>query len=156
MITPLKRSILGLILCAATAAGATAPGLATSSAAVPSKPTISVTARVTTVYLNVPTPRAIAVRRSTLHITGSGFTPGSRVTIAVVNTSSWKLFAKISTYAQFAIRQCSWTIRDCSEPNPAAGTISYTLHLKQVVKASNLVVLYRYAGRLAMLAVKTH
>jgi len=137
MITPLKRSILGLVLCAGTV-GAMASEAAPPVAAAPAPVRVNAT-----------------LQSYTLQVTGSNFKPGSWLTIGLVNARSMKLVARVSTYAQFAIRQCSWTIRDCSEPNPAAGTISYTIHLRHLVKASNLVVLYRYAGRLAMLAVKT-
>ena len=130
------------------------PGHATPSSAASTTPTIAVTAQVSTSYLSMPsrdeTFRTIAVHRLTLHITGSNFAPGSQVRIAVMTTSPWKLFAKGSTYAQFAIRQCSWTYRDYSEPNPAAGTISYTMHLKSLLKTSNLVVLYRSTGHTGM------
>jgi hypothetical protein len=145
--------ILGLALCG-TAAGAMAPGLATPSVAAPATPRIAVTAQVTTSYLSMPsrdeTFRTIAVHRLTLHITGSHFTPGSKVRIAVMNTHPWKLFAKGSTYAGFAIRQCPRAIHDCSEPNPRAGTIDYRMRFSSFPAAANLVVLYRSAGHTGM------
>src|SRR5260370_36679588 len=106
MLTPRQLSTLGLALCAAVA-GVTPPRLAARVSAAPATPTIKVAAQVSTSYLSMPsrdeTFRTIAVHRLTLHITGSDFTPGSKVRIAVMNTAPWKVFAKGSTFAQDAV-----------------------------------------------------
>jgi len=103
----------------------------------------------------IPQPVMEATLQSqTLHVTGLNFSPGGKVAIALVNTRTMKLVAKGSTHAQLAIRQCAWTIRDCSEPNPAAGTISYTMHLKRAMSASDLELLYRSAGKTRSQTVK--
>jgi hypothetical protein len=155
MFTPRTRSILGLALCAMMA-GAMTPGLAARVSAAPAAPTIKVTAQVSTSYLSMPsrdeTFRTIAVHRLTLHITGSGFTPGSKVRIAVMNTSPWKLFAKGSTFAQDALisAQCPWNYQTCSRPNPRAGTIDYRMRFSSAPAATSLVVLYRSAGHTGM------
>ena len=129
MFTPSKRSILGLALCTGMIGG-----MAATSASPASASTAAVTVNAT-------------LLSQTLKVTGSHFTPGSKVAIAVVNTSSWKLVAKGATYAEVATRQCRpWSYRDCTEPNPLAGTISFSLHLKRAAKASDLHVLYRSAG----------
>jgi hypothetical protein len=149
MFTPRKLSILGLALCAAMA-GVTAPRLAARVSAAPAAPTIKVAAQVSTSYLSMPsrdeTFRTITVHRLTLHITGSNFTPGSKVRIAVMNTSPWKLFAKGSTFAQRAVIS-GWCPGHemCTRPNPQAGTIDYHMRFSYVPAASNLVVLYRSA-----------
>ena len=149
MITSRRLSILGLALCI-TAAGATAPALARHVAAASAAPTVAVVGHVSTHYVKSHNPEGYAVHQMTLRITGSNFVPGGRVTIALVNIRTWEIVAKGSTYAEFAIRQCSWTIRDCSEPNPRAGTIDYRLRLSSAPAAANLVMLYRSAGRTGM------
>jgi hypothetical protein len=151
MFTHRKLIIPGLALCAMMA-GATAPGLAARVSAAPAAPTIKVAAQVSTSYLSMPsrdeTFRTIAVHRLTLRITGSNFTPGSKVRIAVMNTSPWKLFAKGSTYAQDAVSSdlCPNGRALCSWPNPRAGTIDYRMRFSYAPAASSLVVLYRSAG----------
>ena len=151
MFTPRKLSILGLTLCAAMA-GVTAPGLAARVSAAPAAPTIKVAAQVSTSYLSMPAPdetfRTIAVHQLTLHISGSNFTPGSKVRIAVMNASPWKLFAKGSTFAQDALLSdlCPNGHEVCSRPNPRAGTIDYRMRFSYAPAASSLVVLYRSAG----------
>jgi hypothetical protein len=138
-------SILGLALCAT--AGAMAPGLATPSLAAPTTPTIAVTEQVSTSYLP-GSYQTVVLHRLTLHITGSGFTPGSKVRIAVMNTAPWKLLAKGSTYAQPSVvlaGVCAPGHEGCSRPNPRAGTIDYRMRFSYVPAASNLVVLYRSA-----------
>jgi len=109
-------------------------------------PTIAVTAQVSTSYLP-GSYQAVVLHRLTLHITGSNFTPGSKVRIAVMNTSPWKLFAKGSTFAQDAViaTLCPPGHEVCSQPNPQAGTIDYRMRFSYVPAASNLVVLYRSA-----------
>jgi hypothetical protein len=136
MFNPSKRSILGLVFCTGMV-GAMASQSGTPVAAA-----------------HAPVAVDATLQSQTLRVTGSNFNPGSRVAIALVNTRTWKMVARGSTYAQFAIRQCSWTIRDCSEPNPAAGTVSYTMYLKHLLKASNLHVLYRSAGVTGSQAVR--
>jgi hypothetical protein len=136
MFNPSKRSLLGLVFCTGMV-GAMAATSASPASAAPAAVTVNAT-----------------LQTQTLKVTGSHFAPGSKVAIALVNTRTWKMVATGSTYAQFAIRQCSWTIRDCSEPNPAAGTISYVMHLKHLFKASNLHVLYRSAGLTGSHAVR--
>ena len=148
-----KLGILGLALCA-TIAGATAPGLTTHVSAAPAAPTVAVAARLSTSYLNVPIPRAIAVQRLTLHITGSNFTPGSKIRLAVMDTSSWEVFARGSTKAQAAVITwaCGFAADPgvCSRPNPKAGTIDYRMRITNPPATSNLAVLYRSAGPTGM------
>jgi hypothetical protein len=95
--------------------------------------------------------RTIAVHQLTLHITGSHFTPGGVVRIAVMHSSPWKLLAKGSTHAQRAVIT-AWCPGHyvCSAPNPRAGTINYRMQLSSGLAASSLVVLYRSAGRTGM------
>ncbi len=128
-------SILGLALCAT--AGAIAPGLATPSSAASTTPTIAVTAQVSTSYLP-GSYQNVVVHRLTLHITGSNFTPGSKVRIAVMNTSPWKLFAKGSTFAQDAVTAalCPPGHEVCTRPNPQAGTIDYRMRFSSAPAAS--------------------
>jgi hypothetical protein len=136
--------ILGLALCAT--AGAMASGLATPSSAASTTPTIAVTAQVSTSYLP-GSYQNVVLHRLTLHITGAGFTPGSKVRIAVMNTAPWKLFAKGSTFAQDALISglCPSGHEVCTQPNPQAGTIDYRMRFSYVPAASHLVVLYRSA-----------
>jgi hypothetical protein len=155
MFTPRKLSILGLTLCAAMA-GVTVPGLATRVSAAPVTPSIKVAAQDSTVYLSMPAPdetfRTITMHLLTLDITGSGFTPGSKVGIAVVHSSPWQLLAKGSTHAQRAVTTwvCGHEYQVCSARNPRAGTIDYRVRLINAPPASTLVVLYRSAGRTGM------
>ena len=150
MITTLKRSILGLALCAMTA-GTIAPGLATPISAAPAAPTLAVSAQVKT-YILPGSYGTVKLHRLILHITGSNFTPGSKVRIAVMNSSSWKLLAKGSTFAQDAViaELCPPGHEVCSRPNPQAGTIDYRMRFSSVPAASNLLVLYRSASHLGM------
>lgn len=136
MLTPSKRTILGLALCT---------GMVGAMASQTDTPVLAA---------HAPITMDATLQSQTLQVTGSHFTPGSRVEIALVNTRTWKMVATGSTYAQLAIRQCSRTIRDCSESNPAAGTVTYTLQLQHLLKASNLQVLYRSAGHSGSHAVR--
>jgi len=153
MFTSRTVSILALALCA-MAAGATTPALAAHAAAASAAPKVAVVGHVSTYLATARNPRRDQmVRQLTLRITGSHFVPGSRVAIALVNTRTWEIMARGSTYAGFAVRQCSWTIRDCSEPNPRAGTIDYRVLLSPAPAAPNLLVLYRSAGDAGMQGV---
>jgi hypothetical protein len=137
MFNPSKRSLLALALCTGMI-GAMAATSASPASAAPAAVTVNAT-----------------LQTQTLKVTGSNFVPGSKVAIAVVNTSTWKMVATGSTYAQFAVRQCSpLPYPNCSEPNPLAGSISYSMHLKAVAKASDLHVLYRSAGKTGSQAVQ--
>ena len=155
MFTHRKLGILGLTLCAAMA-GVTAPGLAARVSAAPATPAIKVAAQESTVYLSMPasdeTFRTIAMHQVTLHITGSNFTPGSTVRIAVMHSSPWELLAKGSTHAQRAVTTwvCGHEYQVCSAPNPRAGTIDYRVRLTNAPPVSTLVVLYRSAGHTGM------
>jgi hypothetical protein len=98
----------------------------------------------------IPEPVMEATLQSqTLHLTGSNFKPGGKVSIALVNTRAMKLVAKGSTYAEDAViwAMCPWDYGLCSKPNPNEGTISYTMHLKRAMAASDLELLYRSAGQ---------
>jgi hypothetical protein len=126
-------------------------------AAASSTPSIGVAGHVSTAH------------RLTLHITGSHFVPGSRVSIAVLNTSRWQVIARGATPAQRATTQviCGHDFAVCSRPNPRAGTIDFRLplgfvrhplltwvcgHEHEVCSrpnphvAANLLVLYRSTG----------
>jgi hypothetical protein len=134
-----KPSILGLTVCAA-AAGVTIPALTghpgIASAAVP---------RVAVIGHVHASVAANHNKRLTLHITGSNFTPGSRVRIAVVNTFSLNVLAKQIVRAQPANMlvvtgdESHWYMA----PNPRAGSIDDQLRLGTAPAASNLLVLYR-------------
>jgi hypothetical protein len=137
MFTRNKCSVLGLVLCAGVV-GAIASGSATSVAAIP-EPVMEAT-----------------LQSQTLHVIGSNFGPGGTVAIALVNTRAMKLVAKGSTHAQDSVvwAPCPWNYSLCAKPNPKAGTLSYTMHLKRAMSASNLELLYRSAGKTRSQAVK--
>lgn len=149
MITPRALIILGLALC--TTAGAVIPALATPAWAAPAAPTIAVTTQVSTSYLP-GSYGTVALRRLTLHISGSGFIPGSKVRLAVLTTSPWEVLGKGSTHAQDAVitSWCDEQHSVCSRPNSQAGTIDYRMRFSSVPAAPTLLVLYRSASHTGM------
>lgn len=86
-----------------------------------------------------------------LHITGSHFTPGHRVAIAVVDTSHWTMLFRGYTFAQDAVVSvmCPWGYYGCYKENPQAGTIERNVRLSGSPPAS-LEVLYQSAGQSGM------
>lgn len=152
MFTFARLSVLGLALCAMTVGGA-APAFAKNPTT--PVPAVAVTGHVTTQYLNSPTPRAVAIHWMTLRITGSNFLPGAKVNIGVLYTGAWELLFTGSTRAQRAMTTwvCGQEHSVCSQPNPHAGRIDYRLRLSSAPAASNLLVLYRSAGRAGTSAV---
>ena len=176
MLTSRRVSILGLALCA-VAAGATTPALTTRVAAAPAAPKVAVVGHISTHLVAAPNSRRDhIVRQLTLHITGSNFVPGSTVSIAVMNTSTWEVLAKGAMPAQRATTSviCGHDFKLCSQPNPRAGTIDYRIRLRSAPPAfltwmcghehevcsrpnpaavAHLLVLYRSAGDAGMQGV---
>src|SRR5205807_2486758 len=90
--------------------------------------TLTVEGRLNSHYLKVANSRVVAVRRLMLHVTGSGFIPGSTVRIAVMNTSTWTGLATASIHTQGTVVSgfCPGDPHPrhiCTKSNPAAGTI---------------------------------
>jgi hypothetical protein len=122
--------------------------------AAPTAPTIAVTAHVTTSYLP-GSYQTVAFHHLNLHITGSNFTPRSRVGLAVMNAAHWQLLRQGITQAQSTTISviCDHDFTTCSQPNPRAGTIDYRIRLNAAPQAANLLVLYRTAGDAGMQTV---
>lgn len=99
--------------------------------------------------------QSVVLHPTILHITGSGFTPGSMARMAVMNTAQWQLLDTGATRAQSATISviCDHDFQTCLRPNPRAGTITYHLLIDHVPVAAHLIVLYRTGTHTGMRAV---
>jgi hypothetical protein len=125
------------------AAGGQATALTIPAA--PAAPTLAVVGQVGASYLTLSGDQIIYLYHLTLHITGSGFIPGSTVRIAVLNPSSWAVIGKGRAYAQGSVitTWCDDQHTVCTRANPEAGIIDYRMRLNSVPGASTLLMLYR-------------
>jgi hypothetical protein len=84
----------------------------------------------------------------TIWVTGSHFTPGAIVTLAVLNTHTWQVLAAGSTRSEPARYPCPPSANAaCGQPDPSAGRLRFQTTLHQRVNSSALVVLYRSGTR---------
>jgi hypothetical protein len=87
----------------------------------------------------------------TIHITGSHFTPGATVTIAVLNTRTWHVLAAGSTRSEPAVYPCPPSANAaCGQSDPHAGRLYFQTTLRQRVSSSVLVVLYRSGNQIGL------
>jgi len=118
-------------------------------------PTVAVEAKRLGYYLNVPQVRYFVSQGLALHVTGANFPEGQKVSVAVMDTSEWRMLYRGSVFAQPALvaSECPSGHFGCPEPNPAARTIDYRIRLSGLTSASNLELVYRWAGHSSMQGV---
>lgn len=114
-------------------------------------PTLTVESRRLGYFIHAPGADHFVATGLKLHIVGSNFTPDSKVTIAVVDTSTWKMLFRGYAFAQDAVVSvmCPWGYYGCYRENPHAGTLDLRVRLDGS-PGSSLEVLYRSTGHAGM------
>lgn len=80
----------------------------------------------------------------TIQVIGSHFTPGASVTIALLNTHTWRVLSIGTTRSEAAVYGCPLEVNPvCGRPDPNAGRLNFRANLHWRVSRAALAVLYR-------------